>query len=174
MPCRADALLLGVLCAWMVRKQNVAQLLMLNIKVLYAAFAVLLLGMGVLAITYNPYFSHGWQNLGYTWLDLLYACMLLIAVTERRGLVKAITTNGLLRKLGMVAYCTYLIHSVALFLVHDLIFQFPKIHYVSYITTLIMALIATLTVAALSWKFFERPLVAMGHRIHYRNGVSAV
>jgi peptidoglycan/LPS O-acetylase OafA/YrhL len=169
MPCRADALLLGVLCAWMLRQQRVAQLLISNVKVLYAAFAILLVGMGVLALTYNPYFSYGWQNVGYTWLDLLYACSLLIAVTEQRGIVKAVTTNSLLRRLGMVAYCTYLIHSVMLFLSHELIFHFPKIHYVSYITTLILALIATLTVAALSWKFFERPLVAMGHRFHYRN-----
>jgi peptidoglycan/LPS O-acetylase OafA/YrhL len=38
---------------------------------------------------------------------------------------------------------------------------------------LILALTATLAVAALSWKFFEKPLVAMGHRIHYRNGVGS-
>jgi len=173
MPCRADALLLGVMCAWMVRQQKIAQLLVTHIKALYAIFAVLLLGMGVLAVTYNPYFSFGWQNLGYTWLDLLYACLLLIAITEQRGVVKAVTTNMLLRRLGLVAYCTYLIHSVVLFLSHGLIFQFPKVHYVSYITTLILALTATLAVAALSWKFFEKPLVAMGHRIHYRNGGSS-
>ena len=174
MPCRADALLLGVLCAWLVRQQTVAQLLMKNIKGLYAAFSFLLLGAGVLAVAgFNPYFSYGWTNLGYTWLDLLYACTLLIAVIEKRGLVKAVTTNFLLRQLGTVAYCTYLIHSVMLSLSHELIFQFPKIHYVSYITTLILALAATSVVAALSWKFFEKPLVAVGHRLHYRNGVVA-
>jgi peptidoglycan/LPS O-acetylase OafA/YrhL len=171
MPCRADALLLGVLCAWLVRQQTIAQLLMTHTRGLYAAFTVLLLGMGALAITYNPYLSFGWQNLGYTWLDLLYACLLLIAVTEQRGVVTAITTNALLRRLGLVAYCTYLIHSVMLFLSNELIFHFPKVHYVSYITALALALMATFVLAALSWKFFEKPLVAMGHRIKYRSGV---
>jgi peptidoglycan/LPS O-acetylase OafA/YrhL len=43
-PCRADALLLGALCAWVVRQQQIAQLLADHTKALYAAFVILLLG----------------------------------------------------------------------------------------------------------------------------------
>jgi peptidoglycan/LPS O-acetylase OafA/YrhL len=168
MPCRADALLLGALCAWMVRQQNISHLLKKHIRALYLAFVILLFGAAILAIKYDPYISYGLQNLGYTWLALLYSCLLLIALTENRGIIKLITMNFLLRKLGKIAYGVYLIHSVILSLTHELIYEGPKIHYITYIMTLVVALTLTLILAGLSWRFFEKPLVAIGHRLRYQ------
>jgi hypothetical protein len=45
--CRADALLLDVLCALMMRQQQIAKLLAKHTMALYAVFAILLLGVAV-------------------------------------------------------------------------------------------------------------------------------
>jgi peptidoglycan/LPS O-acetylase OafA/YrhL len=173
MPCRADALLLGTLCAWMVREPKIAQFLREQIILLYVAFIILLGGAVVLAVEFNPYLSSGWQTLGYTWLAFLYSCFLLIAVTEKSGSIEKITMNFLLRRLGTVAYGVYLIHSVMLDLMHGLIYGAPKIHYVTFFATESLALALTFAWAGLSWKFFEKPLVAVGHNFQYEGGAPA-
>lgn len=174
MPCRADALLLGALCAWMLRQPNIAVLLSSNTKALYAAFAVLLAGTALMTVKYDPFLSAGWRTLGYTWLALLYACFLLIAVTEKRGVVKTVARNLLLQRLGTVAYGVYMFHQGMLGLAHGLILhQTPQIHNAQDLAVTVAALALTLVLAGLSWKLFEKPLVALGHRLQYQR-VTAV
>jgi peptidoglycan/LPS O-acetylase OafA/YrhL len=170
LPCRADALLLGVLCAWMMRQQQVAKLLANHRKVLYAAFAILLLGVAVLAIKYNPYLSIGWRNIGYTWFALFYSCFLLIAVTEKRGIIKTIAMSPPLRRLGIIAYGVFIFHIGILELSHWLILHhhYSEVHNVQELMVTIFALVVTLVLANLSWTFFEKPLVAMGHGLNYQ------
>jgi peptidoglycan/LPS O-acetylase OafA/YrhL len=169
MPCRADALLLGALCAWMVRQQVISQLLANRTKTMYAAFIILLVGAAVMTIQDIAFIPKGWPNLGYTWLALLYTCFLLIAVTEKRGFIKTITMNSQLRRLGMIAYGVYLFHQGILGLAHGLILhQVPIIHNIQDLMVTIFALALTLALANLSWIFFEKPLVALGHNLHYQ------
>jgi len=162
MPCRADALCLGVLCAWMTRQQKIAQLLEAHTLALYAVFVILLLGAAALTIS--------WRDIGYTWLALLYSCLLLITVTEKRGIIKAIAMNSLLRRLGITSYGTYLFHSGMLGLTHGLILhQRPQIHNVQDLMITIFALILTLALANLSWNCFEKRLVSKAHRLNYKD-----
>lgn len=110
-------------------------------KALYAALLILLLGAAVLALKYNPFVSYGWRTLGYTWLAFLYTCFLLIAVTEKHGIIRTITINSPFRRLGLIAYGIYLFHVGILGLMHGLILhQVPKIHNVQDLMVTIFAL----------------------------------
>jgi len=172
-PCRADSLLLGALCAWMVRQQQIAQFLANHTRTLYAAFTILLLGTAILDHKYDPLFSYGWQNLGYTWLALFYSCVLLIVVTEKNGILKMIATNFLLRRLGIIAYGVYIFHVGVLGLTHWLVLhQNPEMQNIQDVAVTVLALITTLTLATLSWKLFEKPIVAMGHVLQYQKTVA--
>jgi peptidoglycan/LPS O-acetylase OafA/YrhL len=122
-----------------------------------------------LTIKFNPFISYGWRNLGYTWLAFLYSCFLLIAVTEKRGIIRTIATNSLLRRLGIIAYGVYLFHQGILGLTHGLILhQASRIQGTQDLMVTLLALMLTLVLANLSWKFFEKPIVAMGHGLHYQ------
>lgn len=166
MPCRADALLLGTLCAWLVR--NTPQTLARNTSVLYVLFVILLLGTALIAIRGNPLFSVGWAELNYTWLALLYACLLLIVVTSTHGAIKSIVTNIIFRKLGVIAYGVYLFHQGVNGLSH---WAFSKqdtnIHNMNDLLVTIFALVLTLLLASVSWSYFEKPLIEKGHRFRY-------
>ena len=73
-----------------------------------------------------------------------------------------------LRKLGVVAYGTYLIHQP----VSGLVFGFARGHW-PYIASgsdlllIALALAITLGLAALSWRWFEKPIVDLGRRWDY-------
>jgi peptidoglycan/LPS O-acetylase OafA/YrhL len=172
-PCKADALLLGTLCAWMVRQQQITCFLSKQTRVLYVAFAILLLGAAILDHKYDPLFSLGWQSLGYTWLALLYSCLLLITVTEKNGIITRIVSHPLLRRLGIIAYAVYLFHLGMFGFVHWLMLgQYPKIQNIQDVVVTAIAFVLTLALAQLSWRFFERPLVAKGHTLKYQKTVA--
>jgi peptidoglycan/LPS O-acetylase OafA/YrhL len=113
MPTRADALLLGVLCAWLIRNERFLNLPHKPTKAaLYGVLAVLVIATALMALSQNQA-SIGTlvpPVYGYTLLALLYSCALLIAAMEKRGLVTFVTRNRLLGKMGVIAYGAYLLH----------------------------------------------------------------
>ncbi len=110
MPCRADALCLGVLCAFLVRNPKFWQQLCANRKALSCAAGVLFAGMAWM--TYRGYepFSPPMNTLGYSWVALFYTSCLLLAISTTTGWFQRLLRNRGLKALGMIAYCTYLIH----------------------------------------------------------------
>ncbi len=169
MPCRADALMLGVLCAYGMRQGGFRRSLTDHRAFLYGLFAFLLGLAGV--FTYKNYWilSFAMVSYGYSVLALLYSCFLLITLTEGRGLVTLVVRNPLMVRLGIIAYGVYLFHQGVSGLIHGVLLrQAPHIgDWISAGVTL-SALLITLTLAELSWLYFEKPLVAIGHSFKYR------
>jgi peptidoglycan/LPS O-acetylase OafA/YrhL len=168
MPCRADALSLGVLAALMVRTPRSWNWLHTRRSVLYGVSSFLFIGLALL--TYAGYDATAGPMviIGYSWLALFYTFCLLIAVTESRGPVHRVLTSRGLTQLGVLAYCTYLLHLPLM----EASRRVLGIHFVyaSEATQFVGGLIGialTLVIAKISWAFFEKPLLRQGQAYKY-------
>jgi len=68
-----------------------------------------------------------------------------------------------------VSYTTYLLHLPVLRIVHfALRGDFPSVTGATAQAVTVLAFVITVALAALSWRFFEGPIVRRGHRVRYR------
>jgi len=168
MPTRVDALCLGVLAALLVRNVTFWQWLNSHRSILWSV--TLLCFAGTCYMTWQGYdaLSLPMTTWGFSWLAVYYTCILLLAVLPGRGIVQGILTNKTLMWLGTVAYCSYLIH-VAMMnaLRHPLKVHFGDYPVAAWLTGGILGMLLTLSIAALSYKYFEKPLLRRGHQYTY-------
>jgi peptidoglycan/LPS O-acetylase OafA/YrhL len=166
MPCRADALMLGVLAAWSIRNPAIFKILKNKEVALYLALTVLLLGCIVLTKFYG--FEALQKLVGYTWIAVLYVCALVIAVTQGQSFLGRILSSFPLRFLGEIAYGVYLFHVIILDLCHGLILgDKPQLSGLANAGVTLLALLITVFLAKLSWTYLEKPLVKRGHSWTY-------
>jgi peptidoglycan/LPS O-acetylase OafA/YrhL len=164
MPCRADALCMGVLSAMLVRSERGWNLLREKQNVLLTVTAALF--AGIVFMTYQQYgqFSLPMTTIGYSWLALFYMSCLLVAVSapHRFGLL----CNRTLMGLGTLAYCTYLVHFPVLNAARRLLgLRMSQDH--AWFPGGLLGVAATLLIATLSWKYFEKPFLRRGHKYVY-------
>ena len=106
---------------------------------------------------------------GYSLLALFYSCLLIIAVSEKRGLLTAIVRNSWLGQLGIISYGVYIFHQAIQILVHAYFFHNePEITQLPTAFATIFALFLTIVLAWLSWQFFEKSIVQWGHNWKYK------
>jgi peptidoglycan/LPS O-acetylase OafA/YrhL len=104
---------------------------------------------------------------GYTVIALFYACFLLLALTPK-GPIAALTRMGWLRRLGVLAYGLYLFHMAIQGFLYGAVFGTePLLHSLSGAAVTSLSFILTLVAAELSWRFFEKRFVEIGHRRKY-------
>jgi len=169
MPCRCDSLLLGVLCALALRNNGFKDFVHRKILAVYA-MVMILFGM-IYSIGFNGLsgFTAEMTWYGYSLLALFYSCVLIIAVTEKRGLITAIVRNQWLGKLGVISYGVYIFHQGVQFLVHAWFFHDePQITGIPTALASIFALFLTFLLAWVSWTYFEKPIVNFGHDLVYK------
>ncbi len=165
MPCRADALLLGVLAAILLRDAKWKAKIGGSDTFFYWVLAILLGGIVVLSRISSDPDGILLASIGYTWLALFYTGVLLYAVTRPTCWLSKGLRNSGLRWLGMVAYCVYLIHIP----VREMFLRlfWPDNRSIPLTSLLLIAAFSfaiTLVIARISWKLFEKPLIAVGHR----------
>jgi len=168
MPCRADALLLGVLAAILLRDVTWRERIQRANLFFAVSMPILLLGIAFLDWKSADVKTTLMQTIGFTWLALFYVAVLLFALTRPASLISRALRAKWLAWLGTIAYGTYLLHQ----LIQGLLFGYfwghgPEITRVSPISTALAALVLTLVIARLSWRFFEQPLIRLGHRSTY-------
>ena len=180
LPSRAESLYWGVLGAWIMRNPKCLAFLNSHRKSLYAA--IVMLTTGVCLLVLGPY-RHWTPDVlttyfpptyGYTLLSLLYLCVLLTAVTEKRGLISFVTRNQLLAKIGIISYGVYLLHipvQLALLSGAHHTGLLPVSGSVFYAN--VGALLLTLALASVSWIFFERRIVNWGRSFNYQPTISS-
>jgi peptidoglycan/LPS O-acetylase OafA/YrhL len=165
MPCRADSLLLGVLCAWLLRREGGRRAAAGCRWALYGFLAALAAVLGVLC--FQPFLFERSPSFASV-LAVFYTCFLLLAVTERRGLVSWLVRLPWLRGLGILAYGVYMFHQAVNGLAHALLLERPPAFRTApEIAVTLCAAAATLALALLSWRWFEEPLVARGRSVRY-------
>ena len=168
MPCRADALLLGVLAAILLRHPGWSTRIQRNRGFFAVAIPVLAAGSAFLAWKASDLYSPLMQCFGYTWLGLFYATLLVYALTRPSGPFAYVLRSRWLGWLGGIAYGTYLFHQPVQGLVFGYIWHgAPHIFNFASFFTAFGALVLTLVAARLSWLYFERPLILFGHRSTY-------
>jgi peptidoglycan/LPS O-acetylase OafA/YrhL len=162
-PCRVDAIVLGVLCAWALRQPRFRAAL--RRRTLYLAAALL---AGALLAAEHVDLGRGYQVAIYSVTALLYACVLLLAIVEERGPVAAVLRSRALQRVGLLAYGLYLLHQPVNGLLHGLLAgAAPSIATLAGGALTAAALVVTFALAELSWRFVEQPLVAVGQRLRY-------
>jgi peptidoglycan/LPS O-acetylase OafA/YrhL len=166
--CRMDALAIGMLAATLVRSQSGALWLERHVHALRGILVVLAMGVVLLWLFASGSMTAGMQTLGFTWMALFYASVLLLAVQYHQGWLAAFLRNSLLRELGTVSYCVYLIHLVCNVGLHAVILhRSPRISTLSGASVTLLAVVMTYGIAKLSWIYFEGPLQRRGHAFKY-------
>jgi peptidoglycan/LPS O-acetylase OafA/YrhL len=160
--CKTDALLLGVLCAWLMRLKGG------EARVARAAsfLRILFLSCGGFAcLTADVPETLFTRVLSDSFLAIAYAALILLVLTSPRSPLARMSRWGWLRHLGAIAYGTYIIHMAVL----GIAFALARGHW-PYLTdgtdlrVVLAALAVTILLAAASWRWFEKPIVAFGQR----------
>jgi peptidoglycan/LPS O-acetylase OafA/YrhL len=168
MPCRADALCMGVLAAWLVRRQDFWNLLLAKRAALRALAAFFFIGIAFMTYRQWDQFSSPMVIAGYSWLALFYTCCVLLAVSADSGGKKLGLSDPELMKLGTLAYCTYLIHFPLINAGRRLAAMFfPAAGNVGWLVGGLLGVAAALLIASVSWKYFEKPMLRRGHAYTY-------
>ena len=166
--CRADALLLGVLAALAVRNQRALAILTGRKWLLRSVASA---GSAFVAATVLRQWnmtSNVMCTVGYTANAVLYVSVLLIAVTSPASILARLFRLRVLRWLGTIAYCLYLVHLDAQEIVYRLVgYAHPRLIAAYDIFPFTLALAASLLLSHLSWKYFESAMVGVGHRFTY-------
>lgn len=163
--CRTDALLLGALCAWLVRQPNAAVRIRKALPVL--RIALLSSGGFVLLLAYVGQTKVTWI-LHFTLIALGFASWLLIALYDERSFVSRSMRLPILRAVGVIAYGTYLVHNA----VNGVFWSALRGHppYFDRLSDVFLTpvpLLASLAIAAASWRYFEKPIVRFGQRARF-------
>jgi peptidoglycan/LPS O-acetylase OafA/YrhL len=168
MPCRADALGIGILAALLWRDGRFPSWLCRHCRALYAATGIFLAGFVILGKWSPSASSFAMESVGYSWIALTYVLILLLALAKRSGPVAWIARRLWLRELGRVSYCLYLIHSGVILICGALLAAALK-HGRSWegIATNAAAAMISYGIARASWVYFEHPLVKKGHAFKY-------
>lgn len=168
MPCRADALCLGVLCALLVRHPAAWRFCLARRAILFWIVGILFAGMVFMSYQRYPQTSHFMVTVGYSWLALFYAGLLLTVLSGFVGPLQRVLCTPQLMGMGTLAYCLYLIH----FPLSEAARRILELHASAgspfvWVAGGILGTLLALGIAALSWRFFEKPLVRRGHAYHY-------
>lgn len=163
MPCRADSLLLGVLGAIVLREPQWRSWL-LGKRLLQSAIAILLLGAAYLGWRAPSSSGTVMVTVGFTWLALTYLSILLYALLYRGSWLSHCLRWNWLRGLGAISYGAYLFHEFFLAMVYG---RTPWVRSWHDVGLSVIVLVLTISFCQLSWVYFERPLVKIGHRASY-------
>jgi peptidoglycan/LPS O-acetylase OafA/YrhL len=168
MPCRADALLLGVAGAALLRQPACKAWLIRHRQMLLFLLAPLAIGLAVLAWRFPDPYGIVMLRVGYTWLALFYLGIVLCALLYSQTWFGKCLRWRWIMWLGSIAYGVYLFHQLVRAALLALIYsgKVPRWSPVQFLLSL-AALALTLVICRLSWLFFEKPLVQLGHRSGY-------
>jgi len=168
MPARADALTLGIIGAIIVRSQQSVAWLKSHAAVLRMALFVAAGGAAAMLLLRIGITNRGMAYGGFTWLAAGYLALLLYIVIVPEARLAGLMQLRPLRALGVVAYFVYMFHQCVMGLVFGLVANHePGLRTTADAGLVLLSLIVTLSLAALSWRWFEKPLIRLGHQTTY-------
>ncbi|MGC9941962.1 MAG: acyltransferase [Verrucomicrobiota bacterium] len=170
LPCRWDSLLLGVVCAIAYRDDRGQKWITQQLRGLQIFWCVSALGSIVLLFSSQGHLDPRLGFLGYSVIDVWFACTLLLAVVNPAGGLHRFLSLPAFKPVATVSYGLYLLQSPAAALVETPIrlahIQYPKIGWTATGVSL-LGVMLTVVAAAISWKFYESRMIRMGHQHRY-------
>lgn len=167
LPCRLDTLCWGALLAHLVRIPRAMGILRKCRRQIAAGF-VLMVGFAVVldaSIARNvAYHMSLW---GHTLLAILYAAFLLLVVLDAGKETTSFLRWRALCYLGEISYGVYLLQGIVLAAIFQTFSRSVALDSLPNAGLILLALVLTVVIAALSSLFFERPAVRLGRRLSY-------
>jgi len=168
MPCRADSLAVGMLVAFLWHRPQSHKWLEDHRQILYRLFGVFLTGVVVLGTYWPSSGSIAMQSIGFSWLAIFFALLLLLTLVNPAGQLASLTSMRCLRELGNVSYCLYIIHQAVNLCCHTIL-QPAQVSQSDWrvIAVPMVACLVSYSIAKLSFTYFEQPLLRRGHTFKY-------
>ena len=165
MPCRMDALFVGALLAyyvrqprWLDRLRQIPTTVYLVGLVIFAVYVVEKVDSALL----NPH--------NKMLLAMFYGALLLVILVDQQSIMAKALRAGWLRWLGRVSFGIYLMHYAMIGLAYSLLgWSGPRITTLLDGLVTVAVLSVTLLLAHVLYEKFEKPILTIGHRYHYRN-----
>jgi peptidoglycan/LPS O-acetylase OafA/YrhL len=168
MPCRADALAMGMIAAMLWRSDDFRRWLASHRGVMQGVFTVLLAGFAFLWRWHSDPLTLLTQTVGYTWLAIFYAALLLLVLSNSSWPIAAVARNGFLRNLGGLSYCIYIVHLAIFLLCHQLLSHgLPTVTNARTGAVSLLAAGISYCIAWVSWRVLEQPMLQRGHSFKY-------
>jgi peptidoglycan/LPS O-acetylase OafA/YrhL len=164
-----DALLLGVLGAWVLGQEKLRKELQKNIYALYLLGLILGANLVLFSLSGFGNISKTLTPLGFTWIALFYLCLLIISLLTPHQVILRVLSWIPLRGIGVISYFLYLFHPVFNGVFHYYCFKaLPTLSHTSGKIATLSAFFATILCACLSWVYLETPLIRWGKKWDYQ------
>ncbi len=171
--CRADALLLGVLAAVLLRNERWKARIEKAGVTFAIAIPILLIGLVFLTLCGGYMQSQLMQRFGFTCVALFYATILLFILTRPDNILTRLLRMKWLCWLGTLAYGIYLLHQPVQYLLFGLMREDGvAVTDTQSLAVGLAAVLLTLLVASLSWRYFEKPMLQLGRRSNFAFGTA--
>jgi peptidoglycan/LPS O-acetylase OafA/YrhL len=171
LPCRWDSLLLGVVCAFVIRNVNYHEWITHRLRGLQIFWWLLALSSIALLFGSEGRLDPKLGFLGYTLVDAWFASTLLLAVINPHGGLHRGLSLSAFKPIATISYGLYLLQSPMMAVV-ETCFRFAHLQYakISWTATgvALVSLAATSVAAIISWKLFESRMIRIGHQHQYQ------
>jgi peptidoglycan/LPS O-acetylase OafA/YrhL len=168
--CRTDTLAAGLLAALICRSVAWRPMLTRYRRWLCPCTVIAVGGFGLLCYSKasaSPIFIYGVR---YSYLSVIYLFAMFTAVFASDGVIGSMLRLKLLSALGRVSYGMFLLHQPVNGVIHGISFGVPPRSFslgAEEVLEAATAFLLTATLAAVSWRFLEKPIIKWGRSIAY-------
>jgi peptidoglycan/LPS O-acetylase OafA/YrhL len=168
MPCRADALALGILASIGWRRDAFRTMLESRSKAVWAFVLCAFLVVAILSPTFVRPAGLVTYTVGYSALAVFYTSVLLLALSQIDSFVVRVLRLRWLRYLGGISYCVYIVHlTINQWAYALLLHSQPELNDWRGAGVTLLSALVTWAVAATSWRYLEAPAIRRGHQYVY-------
>jgi peptidoglycan/LPS O-acetylase OafA/YrhL len=92
----------------------------------------------------------------------------LVVLSQTNGWIAGVMRWKVLRGLGTISYCVYVVHDTFNILAHRVLLHAePQVYNAKGVGVTLLSLVLTVVVASVSWRYFSKPLIRRGHACSY-------
>jgi peptidoglycan/LPS O-acetylase OafA/YrhL len=178
LPARADSLAIGAAIACLLRAKNGYEVLRHLARPLAVVSGIVVLAIFVADRQFDEY-DVAVQVVGYPMVAILFAAVIVLAIDPQRGWVRRVCEQRALRRIGVYAYAIYIFHFPMAYGIASAGYApdhfFPRLHTIvpGLIVFSTITFAATFALAAISWRFYEAPILGLKRFFISRNSSSA-